>query len=120
LVDLGGARSHVAVALRKDGSLLGHIGIYRQEVRPCIARTSAATTRTPRWQPSAIQQRQDGTTKKEPRLATGLPVYSRLRRGTALNFTGLAENQGQKRRLTNSSASDPIARNPPGLRRAGL
>ena len=34
LVDLGGARSHVAVALRKDGSLLGHIGIYRQEVRP--------------------------------------------------------------------------------------
>jgi len=34
LVDLGGARSHVAVALRKDGALLGHIGIYRQEVRP--------------------------------------------------------------------------------------
>jgi class 3 adenylate cyclase/prephenate dehydratase len=34
LVDLGGARSHVAVALRKDGALLGHIAIYRQEVRP--------------------------------------------------------------------------------------
>jgi hypothetical protein len=34
LVDLGGARSHVAVALRKDGSLLGHLAIYRKEVRP--------------------------------------------------------------------------------------
>jgi GAF domain-containing protein len=34
LVDLGGARSHVAVALRKDGRLLGHLAIYRQEVRP--------------------------------------------------------------------------------------
>jgi class 3 adenylate cyclase len=34
LVDLGGARSHLAVALRKDGKLLGHLAIYRQEVRP--------------------------------------------------------------------------------------
>jgi class 3 adenylate cyclase len=34
LVDLGGARSHVAVALRNNGALLGHIAIYRQEVRP--------------------------------------------------------------------------------------
>ena len=34
LVDLGGARSHLAVALRKDGTLLGFLAIYRQEVRP--------------------------------------------------------------------------------------
>ena len=34
LVDLGGARSHASVALRKDGELLGAISIYRQEVRP--------------------------------------------------------------------------------------
>ena len=34
LVDLGGARSHLAVALRKDGRLLGHLGIYRQDLRP--------------------------------------------------------------------------------------
>jgi len=34
LVDLGGARSHLAVALRKDGTLLGQFAIYRQEVRP--------------------------------------------------------------------------------------
>ena len=32
--ELGGARSSVGVALRKDDSLLGVIAIYRQEVRP--------------------------------------------------------------------------------------
>jgi GAF domain-containing protein/HAMP domain-containing protein/anti-sigma regulatory factor (Ser/Thr protein kinase) len=34
LVDLGGARSHLIVALRKDRALLGTIAVYRQEVRP--------------------------------------------------------------------------------------
>ncbi|HEX3520810.1 MAG TPA: GAF domain-containing protein, partial [Stellaceae bacterium] len=34
LVDLGGARSHLIVAMRKDGALLGNIAVYRQEVRP--------------------------------------------------------------------------------------
>jgi class 3 adenylate cyclase len=34
LVDLGGVRSYVGVALRKDARLLGTIGVYRQEVRP--------------------------------------------------------------------------------------
>ena len=34
LVDLGGARSHLIAALRKDGALLGTIAVYRQEVRP--------------------------------------------------------------------------------------
>jgi GAF domain-containing protein len=34
MVDFGGARSYVGVALRKDGRLLGTIGVYRQEVRP--------------------------------------------------------------------------------------
>jgi len=34
LVDIGGARSYVAVALRKDDVLLGILSAYRQEVRP--------------------------------------------------------------------------------------
>ena len=34
MVDLGGARSGLSVALRKDGLLAGMINIYRQEVRP--------------------------------------------------------------------------------------
>jgi GAF domain-containing protein len=33
LVDLGGARTYLIVALRKDGALLGTIAVYRQEVR---------------------------------------------------------------------------------------
>ena len=34
LVEFGGARSHIGIALRKDDALLGHLSIYRQEVRP--------------------------------------------------------------------------------------
>jgi GAF domain-containing protein len=34
VVDLGGARTVLTVALRKDGVLLGALAIYRQEVRP--------------------------------------------------------------------------------------
>ena len=34
IVDLGGARSHLAVALRKDNALLGMLTVYRQEVKP--------------------------------------------------------------------------------------
>jgi len=34
LVDLGGARTVLAVPLRKDGILLGSFALYRQEVRP--------------------------------------------------------------------------------------
>jgi len=34
IVDLGGARTAIAVALRKDGAYLGGFWLYRQEVRP--------------------------------------------------------------------------------------
>ena len=34
MVRVGGARSYIAIALRKDEKLLGCIAIYRQEVRP--------------------------------------------------------------------------------------
>src|SRR5207244_2711925 len=34
VVDLGGARSYVMVALRKDRKLLGVFAVYRREVRP--------------------------------------------------------------------------------------
>src|SRR5260370_907072 len=34
MVDLGGARTSIVVALRKDDKLLGSISAYRQEVRP--------------------------------------------------------------------------------------
>ena len=40
LVDLGGARSHLIAALRKDGALLGTIAVYRQEIRPFSDRQS--------------------------------------------------------------------------------
>jgi GAF domain-containing protein len=33
VIDLGGARTVLLVALEKDGVLLGHIGVYRQEVQ---------------------------------------------------------------------------------------
>jgi two-component system NtrC family sensor kinase len=34
IIELGGGRSYVAVALRKDGRLLGTLAAYRQDVRP--------------------------------------------------------------------------------------
>jgi GAF domain-containing protein len=34
VIDLGGARTVLLVALEKDGGVLGHIGVYRQEVQP--------------------------------------------------------------------------------------
>jgi GAF domain-containing protein len=34
LVELGGARSFVSIALRKEGALLGYMSFYRREVRP--------------------------------------------------------------------------------------
>src|SRR4029077_21130928 len=36
LVELGGARSLVAVPMMKEGDLIGVIAIYRQEVRPFV------------------------------------------------------------------------------------
>jgi len=41
LVEFGGARSLLAVPLRKDGVMVGQIGIYRQEVRPFTNRQIA-------------------------------------------------------------------------------
>ncbi len=41
LVELGGVRSYVVVALQKDGRLLGTIAAYRQEVRPFTDRQIA-------------------------------------------------------------------------------
>ena len=41
LVDLGGARSGIAVALRKDETLLGLFVIYRQEVQPFFGKQIA-------------------------------------------------------------------------------
>ena len=54
LVDLGGARSHLIAALRKDGALLGTIGVYRQEVQPFSDKQVAllenfAARRSLRW-----------------------------------------------------------------------
>ena len=42
LVDLGGARSHLFVALRRNSALLGMIAVYRQEVRHCDGECAAA------------------------------------------------------------------------------
>ncbi len=44
LIELGGARSYVSVALRKDGALLGTIAAYRQEVRPFTDKEIALLT----------------------------------------------------------------------------
>jgi PAS domain S-box-containing protein len=41
LADLGGARSSLGIALRKDGALLGAILVYRQTVRPYTAEEMA-------------------------------------------------------------------------------
>jgi len=41
LIELGGARSYVSVALRKEGALLGTIAAYRQEVCPFTDKESA-------------------------------------------------------------------------------
>jgi PAS domain S-box-containing protein len=41
LVELGGARSSLSVALRKDNAILGHITVYRNDVRPFSEREIA-------------------------------------------------------------------------------
>src|SRR5262249_38878994 len=41
---LGGARSHVAVPMLKEGELVGAITIYRQEVRPFTGKQIALVT----------------------------------------------------------------------------
>src|SRR5208282_3752026 len=43
-VDLGGTRTLLTVALRKDDVLLGALSIYRQETRPFTARQIALVT----------------------------------------------------------------------------
>jgi GAF domain-containing protein len=48
IVDLGGARSHVAVALRRDRVFLGYLAVYRQEVRPFSVSRSHCCRTSPR------------------------------------------------------------------------
>ena len=50
LVDLGGARTVLLVALRKEAALLGGFAIYRQEVRPLTTSRSHCCRTSPRKQ----------------------------------------------------------------------